>query len=92
MGVSIGSFVAQQISLTRPALVRRLVLASAAPQGAAGMYGWEPEVIDAVRNPQTTPKQYLDVFFTQSAVSRQAGQENLKRMSARVQDRDAPTT
>src|SRR6266699_205417 len=40
LGFSIGSFVAQQIALTRPAIVRRLVLASAAPQGAAGMHGW----------------------------------------------------
>src|ERR1700734_2805480 len=30
LGFSIGSFVAQQIALTRPAIVRRLVLASAA--------------------------------------------------------------
>lgn len=40
LGFSIGSFVAQEIALRRPALVRRLVLASAAPQGAAGMHGW----------------------------------------------------
>ena len=39
LGFSIGSFVAQQIALTRPALVRRLVLASSAPLGAAGMHG-----------------------------------------------------
>jgi pimeloyl-ACP methyl ester carboxylesterase len=39
LGFSIGSFVTQQIALTRPAIVRRLVLASAAPQGAAGMHG-----------------------------------------------------
>ena len=31
---------------------------------------------------------YLDVFFTQSASSRRAAQENLKRMLARAQDRD----
>ena len=36
LGFSIGSFVAQQITLVRPDLVRRLVLASSAPQGAAG--------------------------------------------------------
>jgi pimeloyl-ACP methyl ester carboxylesterase len=47
LGFSIGSFVAQQIALTRPAIVRRLVLASSAPQGAAGMHGWAPEVIGA---------------------------------------------
>ena len=92
LGFSIGSFVAQQIALTRPALLRRLVLASAAPQGAAGMHGWAPEVIGAVGNPQTKPEQYLDVFFTQSTGSRQAGQENLKRMSARTQDRDEVTS
>jgi pimeloyl-ACP methyl ester carboxylesterase len=38
LGFSIGSFVAQQIVLVRPAIVRRLVLASSAPQGAAGMH------------------------------------------------------
>jgi pimeloyl-ACP methyl ester carboxylesterase len=72
--------------------VRRLILASAAPKGAAGMHGWAPEVIGAVGNPQTQPEQYLDVFFTQSVASRQAGQANLKRMAARTQDRDAVTT
>ena len=92
LGFSIGSFVAQQIALTRAALVRRMVLASAAPQGAAGMHGWAPEVIGAVGNPQPKPEQYLDVFFTHSAASRQAGQQNLARMSARTQDRDKATT
>jgi pimeloyl-ACP methyl ester carboxylesterase len=92
LGFSIGSFVAQQIALTRPALVRRLVLASSAPQGAAGMHGWAPEVIGAVGNPQPKPEQYLDVFFTQSAASRQAGQEHLKRIYARTEDTDEPTT
>ena len=48
LGFSIGSFVAQEIALIRPAAVRRLVLASAAPRGAAGMHGWAPEVIGAV--------------------------------------------
>jgi pimeloyl-ACP methyl ester carboxylesterase len=92
LGFSIGSFVAQQIALVRPAIVRRLVLASSAPQGAAGMHGWAPEVIGAIGTPQTSPEAYLDVFFTQSAASRQAGQEALKRMYARTQDRDTATT
>jgi pimeloyl-ACP methyl ester carboxylesterase len=48
LGFSIGSFVAQEIALTRPGLVRRLILASFAPQGAAGMYGWAADVIGAV--------------------------------------------
>ena len=92
LGFSIGSFVAQQIALTRPAIVRRLVLASSAPQGAAGMHGWAPEVIGAVGTPQTSPEAYLEVFFTRSAASRQAGTGALQRMYARTEDRDKATT
>jgi len=92
LGFSIGSFVAQQIALTRPAIVRRLVLASSAPQGSAGMHGWAPEVIGAVGTPQTSPEAYLSVFFARSSSSRQAGQEAAQRMYARTEDRDAATT
>jgi pimeloyl-ACP methyl ester carboxylesterase len=92
LGFSIGSFVAQQIALVRPAIVRRLVLASSAPQGAAGMHGWAPEVIGAIGTPDTSPEAYLEVFFTQSASSRQVGQEALRRMYARTEDRDQATT
>jgi pimeloyl-ACP methyl ester carboxylesterase len=92
LGFSIGSFVAQEIALTRPSLVRRLVLASSAPRGAAGMHGWAPDVIGAIGNPKTAPEQYLDVFFTPSEASRQAGWESLKRMSARTEDADTVTS
>jgi pimeloyl-ACP methyl ester carboxylesterase len=92
LGFSIGSFVAQEIALTRPGMVRNLVLASSAPQGAVGMHGWDPEVIGAVGTPNTSPDAYLDVFFARPAASRQAGQEALRRMYARTQDRDAATT
>jgi len=92
LGFSIGSFVAQQIALTRPAIVRRLVLASSAPQGAAGMHGWAPEVIGAIGTPNTSPEAYLDVFFARSPSSRQAGQEALRRIYARTEDRDPATS
>jgi pimeloyl-ACP methyl ester carboxylesterase len=92
LGFSIGSFVTQQIALTRPTMVRRLVLASAAPQGAADMHGWAPEVMDAVGTSHTSPEAYLEVFFARSAASRQAGKEALQRMYARTEDRDTATT
>jgi pimeloyl-ACP methyl ester carboxylesterase len=92
LGFSIGSFVAQQVALMRPAIVRRLILASSAPQGAAGMHGWAPEVIGAVGTPQTGPKAYLSVFFTPSPASLRSGQAALKRMYERNQDRDTATT
>jgi pimeloyl-ACP methyl ester carboxylesterase len=92
LGFSIGSFVGQEIALRRPALVRRLILASSAPQGAAGMHGWAPSVIGAIGTPQTSPEEYLGVFFAASATSQQAGKEALGRMYARTEDRDEATT
>jgi len=93
LGFSIGSFVAQEIALIRPGIVRRLVLASSAPEGAAGMHGWAPEVIGAVGRPQRDPDAYLRIFFTTSEPSRQAGKETLRRTSgARSDERDTPTT
>src|SRR5271168_390361 len=73
LGFSIGSFVAQEIALMRPALVRKLVLASSAPSGAAGMHGWAPDVIGAVGTPDAGAEGYLSVFFTDSAASKEAG-------------------
>jgi pimeloyl-ACP methyl ester carboxylesterase len=92
LGFSIGSFVAQEIALIRPDVVRRLVLASSAPRGGAGMHGWAPEVINAVGKPQPDPIGYLDVFFTSSPASREAGQATLSRTYARKSNVDEPTT
>ena len=93
LGFSIGSFVAQEIALVRPDLLRRVVLASSAPKGAAGMHGWAPQVIGAVGAPQTTPEGYLSVFFTPTKTGLEAGQEAAGRIfGGRTTDRDEPTT
>ena len=92
LGFSIGSFVAQEIALTRPALLHKIILASSAPQGAAGMHGWAPEVIDAVGKPEPDPDGYLRVFFAESASSRGAGQQALQRIFGPKSDPDQPTT
>ena len=93
LGFSIGSFVAQEIALIRPDLLRRVVLASSAPQGAAGMHGWAPEVIGAVGAPETSPEGYISVFFAPTDTSRKAGQEAAGRIfGGRTSDRDEPTT
>jgi pimeloyl-ACP methyl ester carboxylesterase len=93
LGFSIGSFVAQEITLTRPALVRHLVLASSAPQGAAGMHGWAKDVIDAVGKPKTGPEGVLAVFYAPSPTSQDAGKQSLQRIfGARTEDRDVETT
>jgi pimeloyl-ACP methyl ester carboxylesterase len=93
LGFSIGSFVAQEIALIRPDLLRRVVLASSAPQGAAGMHGWAPEVIAAVGTPETTPQEYISVFFAPTNTSREAGRQAAGRIfGGRTTDRDEPTT
>jgi pimeloyl-ACP methyl ester carboxylesterase len=92
LGFSIGSFVAQEIALIRPDAVRRIVLASSAPQGAPGMHGWAPEVIAAVGGREPNPQGYVDVFFAPTETSRNAGQEAAGRIFGRTPVRDEPTT
>jgi pimeloyl-ACP methyl ester carboxylesterase len=93
LGFSIGSFVAQEIALVRPDLLRRVVLASSAPQGAAGMHGWAAEVIGAVGTPETTPQGYISVFFAPTGTSLEAGRQAAGRIfGGRTSDRDEPTT
>ncbi|HET8874095.1 MAG TPA: alpha/beta hydrolase [Gaiellaceae bacterium] len=92
LGFSIGSFVAQEIALIRPDLLRRVVLASSAPQGAAGMHGWAPEVIGAVGQPDPNPEGYLGVFFAPTSTSQEAGQQAAGRIFGRTNNPDQPTT
>jgi pimeloyl-ACP methyl ester carboxylesterase len=92
LGFSIGSFVAQEIALIRPDLLRRIVLASSAPQGAPGMHGWAPEVIAAVGGRTPNPQGYLEVFFASSATSRDAGGQVAQRVYGRASNKDEPTT
>jgi pimeloyl-ACP methyl ester carboxylesterase len=92
LGFSIGSFVAQEIALIRPGLLRRVVLASSAPQGADGMHGWAPDVIGAVGEPEPDPRGYLDVFFAPTSTSREAGQQVAGRIFGKKAGQDVPTT
>jgi len=92
LGFSIGSFVAQEVALIRPDLLRRVVLASSAPKGAAGMHGWAPEVVRAVGEPEPNPEGYIDVFFAHTRTSRAAGQQIAGRIFGRTTNNDEPTT
>ena len=92
LGFSLGSFVAQEIALVRPSIARNLVLASSAPQGASGMHGWAPEVIEAIGQPEPSGPGYLSVFFADSETSQAAGLEVAGRFGARTDDRDEMTS
>ncbi|MFF0450875.1 alpha/beta fold hydrolase [Streptomyces sp. NPDC004609] len=89
LGFSLGSFVAQEIALLRPSLVNRIVLASSAPQGAPGMHGWAPEVIEAVGGKVPSPEGYVSIFFTSAEV----GQTVAGRVfGSRTEGHDVQTT
>jgi pimeloyl-ACP methyl ester carboxylesterase len=92
LGFSIGSFIAQETALTRPSMVRRLILASTAPQGAPGMHGWAPDIIGAIGEPTTDAEGFLHGFFTDSAASKAAGTRFLGRIYSRAENQDEQTT
>ena len=92
LGFSIGGFVAQEIALIRPALVRRLVLVGTGPKGAPRMHGWRQDIADNARAPQPAPEHALYVFFAHTETSQAKGVEYLKRLAARTEDRDEPTS
>src|SRR4051794_18036255 len=92
LGFSIGGFVAQEIALIRPALVRRLILAATGPKGAPGMHGWREDIAAAARLEQSTAESLLHIFFAHTDTSRAKGGEFLGRFMARSENRDTPTT
>jgi pimeloyl-ACP methyl ester carboxylesterase len=93
LGFSIGSFVAQQIALTRPAIVRLpgpglLGAAGARPACTAG----RPRSSARSAHRKPARKRTSSVFFALSASSCQAGTEATGRIYARTEDRDTATT
>jgi pimeloyl-ACP methyl ester carboxylesterase len=91
LGFSIGGFVAQEIALVRPALVRRLVLAATGPKGAPGMHGWREDIAAAARG-ESKPENLLYVMFAHTEASQTKGTEFLGRFMQRQEGRDAPTS
>jgi pimeloyl-ACP methyl ester carboxylesterase len=92
LGFSIGSFIAQEMLLTVPDLIKSAVLASSAPSGASGMHGWASDVMANVGVPNPSRKGYADVFFTRSPVGLDAADKSVKRIYGRVEGRDADTS
>ncbi|MGW4914020.1 alpha/beta fold hydrolase [Streptomyces sp. NPDC004270] len=92
LGFSIGSFIAQEIALIRPSMLGKVVLASAAPQGAPGMHGWADDIIAAAGKPQTDADGLLHSFFRGTSTSRECGVAFLKRLGQRSAGRDEATT
>ena len=89
LGFSMGSFAAQQLTLDRPELIRKLIIVGSGPRGGEGLDTFSPLVWDIFsRTYDPADELLLDTFFTPSEASQLAGRRFLDRIRARVQDRD----
>jgi pimeloyl-ACP methyl ester carboxylesterase len=91
LGFSLGGYVAQELALLRPRLVRRLVLASTAAPGGPDLHRWSDEVHALATPDEPTPERSLNLFFSASEKAGAKGMEYLGRAYSRQVDRDART-
>ncbi|MDM8173278.1 alpha/beta hydrolase [Olivibacter sp. LS-1] len=88
LGFSMGGFISQQIILTEPTLVNKLILTGTGPKGSEGLSKL-PELLESTAN-LSPEESFLHVGFTKSDASRQAGKRVYERIQKRVIDRDLP--
>lgn len=89
LGFSLGGFVAQELTLHNPALVRRLILVGTGPRGGEGMATLTPEAQAVFGATYANPDElWLGVFFTPTKASQATGRAFLKRFRLRQQGRD----
>ena len=83
-GFGLGGFIAQQILIFDPRLVRRAVLAGTGPRGGEGMSHYSPEVHSILSHvgPHATQRQ-LELFFAPTPTSQAAGKAWLQRIGRR---------
>src|SRR5260370_31651490 len=89
LGFSIGGLVAQQLTIDRSDLVRKLILVGTGPRSGEGMASLTPEaqqIFGAKYDP--ADELWLRVFFTPSEQSQAAGRKYLERQRARIKNRD----
>ena len=90
MGFSMGSFISQQIVLTEPALVNKVILTGTGPKGAEGLLNL-PGLLQKFGG--LSQEDFLLKFaFTSSEASIEAGKQSYERIQKRVDNRDVPAT
>jgi pimeloyl-ACP methyl ester carboxylesterase len=90
LGFSMGSFISQQIVLTEPALVNKIILTGTGPKGAVGLSNL-PNLLAASAN-LSPEESFLKFGFTSSVASINAGKLSYERIHKRTEDRDAPVS
>ena len=88
LGFSMGGFISQQVVLTEPGLVNKVILTGTGPKGAEGLSNL-PNLIASFGG--LSQEEFLLKFaFTSSVASIEAGKLSYERIQRRVVNRDAP--
>jgi pimeloyl-ACP methyl ester carboxylesterase len=91
LGFSLGGYVAQDVALVRPRLIRRIVLAGTAPKGAPRIHRWSDEVYALATQDELDASRFIRLFFSGSQESRDKGMRFLARITSRTSGRDEAT-
>jgi pimeloyl-ACP methyl ester carboxylesterase len=91
LGFSLGGFVAQQLALENPELIRRAILVGTGPQGGEGMDTFKPKVAEHATQETPTIENFLYLFFSPSEKSQAAGRAFWDRRHTRA-DQDVPSS
>ena len=91
LGFSLGGFVAQQVALENPGLIRRVVLAGAGPQGGESMDAFPPKVAEHATQETPVIENFLYLFFSPSETSQASGRAFWERRHTRA-DQDVPSS
>jgi pimeloyl-ACP methyl ester carboxylesterase len=90
LGYSLGGMIAQEMTLQRPSLVRKMVLVGTAPEGGDDIMHMEkPELKKITDDPNLSGFQKLvKLFFTSSPPSHAAGEAFVARLAQRKHDQE----
>ncbi|MFM9498962.1 alpha/beta fold hydrolase [Streptomyces galilaeus] len=85
LGWSVGGFVAQLVALSRPELVRKLIVAGSGPGGVPGTPELEQRVVEYMTAPVTSEEGFLYLFFGLNDEGVRLGKESLARLETRLE-------
>jgi pimeloyl-ACP methyl ester carboxylesterase len=91
LGFSLGGFVAQQVVLDNPDLIRRVVLAGTGPQGGEGVVALTPKAAEYATRETPILEDFLYLFFLPSETSQAAGRAFWQSRHTRA-DQDLPSS
>jgi pimeloyl-ACP methyl ester carboxylesterase len=90
LGFSMGSFISEQIALTEPGLVNKIILTGTGPKGAEGLSNL-PNLLASTQG-LSQKESFLVSHFTSSPASQAAGNLSFERIVKRTVNRDVPVS